>query len=193
MLTLITPFRTYTAALLGLLLAASIAALMHDDEQPAPVTTVELMPPLDFPDTFTLDTRATWSTPKVTAGCWFFSGPAPYGRDHSYGGAARMDVTGFNTDRDAGGTITLTFGSARFTGPLVNGGSTLSLQRDGGSVADGWLTTETLIGGEVDGRKLQAEYHYTECQLDADGSCHDTGRGDCRIDATVTLDAPQAR
>jgi hypothetical protein len=104
--------------------------------------------------------RAQWNGIRRSEGCWFFSGPAPLGRDHRYGDRARLEKDG--------ATMTLRFGDAVFTGRNDNG--RVRLHRELTNKGEGWRVSE-LITGSLRQGELVARYRYRECALDETGAC----------------------
>jgi hypothetical protein len=124
--------------------------------------------------------RARWNGIQKSPGCWFFSGPAPLGRDHQYGESARLEENGKQ--------VTVRFGGAAFTGDNVDGRVTLRRAMKKGD--DGWRFEETIRGSLKDG-VLVGRYLYRECSLDESGTCvlGATSQDHCRIEAFLHVDA----
>lgn len=120
-----------------------------------------------------------------TPGCWFFSGPAPLGRDLHYGDRARYVREGDQ--------IALTLSERTFRGRVdENGRVWLSRTTH---VKDGWITAEQLTGSLDDAGALRANYGYQECEIVAGKRTCTPGQGagnQCTISAKliVTPDPP---
>lgn len=130
-----------------------------------PITPRKPPPPeqTDQPDAIRL--AVDWTLTHATDGCFFFAGPAPLGRDDSYGPRACLTP---------GATPTITFGAAAFSGTPTRLTRTSKHQFHGP-----WLTTETLTGHLTPDGRFTGTYRYRECEADA------TAPGRCQIEATV--------
>jgi len=128
---------------------------------------------------------ARFSEIVSTSGCWFFSGPAPLGRDLRYGDRARSVREG--------NQIALTLSERTFRGRVDDNGQ-VRLSRTT-HVKDGWITREQLTGSFDDTGALRADYGYQECEIVLGKRTCTPGQGagnHCAISAklVVTPDPP---
>ncbi|HEY4122233.1 MAG TPA: hypothetical protein VGM56_30405 [Byssovorax sp.] len=123
----------------------------------------------------------TWTAVKPTPPtCFFFSGPAPLGRDDPLGDVAAWEAT-------PGGRALLAFhGGPTFRGS-VEGARVDLRRRSRHEYNNGWWTAEEELRGDLGAGALELDYTYEECQGDVT-PC--TGQCSLRAHVRVALSTP---